>query len=239
MPPNNPENQNFEEMKKAFGDVIILNLYNKKHDHLMYAYSDLKCSLRHDFLSFQVIFCSFVPPLTPIIKIWKKCEETPGDIIPLHTRTINQDHMHPWYDVWFLRYEVQQTELFCHLGPFFASNNPKNENIKYEKNPGDIIILHKSTKNYDHPLYCSRDVTRDRCNCYFHFGLYFSLFTPLTAQKMKTSKQRKKKPGDILILNRGIKNHDQMLCYSWDIACVVCNCFFFFWGGQFLALLPL
>ena len=95
MPSNNPENQNFEEMKKAFGDVIILNLYNKKHDHLMYAYSDLECSLRHDFLLFQVIFCSFVPPLTPIIKIWKKSEKTPGDIIPLHTRTINQDHMHP------------------------------------------------------------------------------------------------------------------------------------------------
>ena len=63
--PNNPENQNFEEMKKAFGDVIILNLYNKKHDHLMYAYSDLECSLRHEFLSFQVIFCSFCPIIDP------------------------------------------------------------------------------------------------------------------------------------------------------------------------------
>ena len=31
--PNNPENQNFEKMKKSsFGDVIILNLCNKKHD---------------------------------------------------------------------------------------------------------------------------------------------------------------------------------------------------------------
>ena len=37
-PPNNLENQNFETMKKTSGDVIILNLCNKKHDQIMYAY---------------------------------------------------------------------------------------------------------------------------------------------------------------------------------------------------------
>ena len=51
IPPNNPENQNFEKMKKASGDVIILNLCNKKHDQMMYAYSDMECN-RHNFLSF-------------------------------------------------------------------------------------------------------------------------------------------------------------------------------------------
>ena len=40
-PPNNPENQNFEKTKKASGDVIILNSCNKKHDHRIYAYSDM------------------------------------------------------------------------------------------------------------------------------------------------------------------------------------------------------
>ena len=35
---NNPENQNFEEIKKALGDVI-LNLRNKNQDHMMYTYS--------------------------------------------------------------------------------------------------------------------------------------------------------------------------------------------------------
>ena len=43
-PPNNLENHNFEKMKKASGDVIILNLCNKKHDHMMYAYSDMECN---------------------------------------------------------------------------------------------------------------------------------------------------------------------------------------------------
>ena len=77
------------------------------------------CLLRYGVLA-QAIFCSSAPLLTPKIKIWKKCKIIPADIILLHVFTINQDHMHPWYDVWFLRYEVQQTELFCHLGQFFT-----------------------------------------------------------------------------------------------------------------------
>ena len=47
LPPNNPENQNFEKMKKKSGDVIILNLHINKHDHMMYAYSDMECD-RHN-----------------------------------------------------------------------------------------------------------------------------------------------------------------------------------------------
>ena len=119
LPRNNPQNQNFEEMKNAFGYVITLNLCNKKDDHMMYAYSDMECSHRHNFLSFQAMFCSFVPLLTPKIKMWKmkklkwkKCKKTPGYIILLHRCTNNQDHVHPWYSAWFLRYEVQQAELF-------------------------------------------------------------------------------------------------------------------------------
>ena len=36
-PPNNPKNQNFEKMKKNPGDVIILHMCTKNHDHLIYA----------------------------------------------------------------------------------------------------------------------------------------------------------------------------------------------------------
>ena len=51
LPPyNNPENQHFEKME-ASGDAIILNLCNKKHNHMMYAYSDMGCN-RHNFLIF-------------------------------------------------------------------------------------------------------------------------------------------------------------------------------------------
>ena len=48
-----------------------------------------------NFLSFQTIFCSFAPLLTPKIKIWEKYKEVHGDTILLYMFTINQDHMHP------------------------------------------------------------------------------------------------------------------------------------------------
>ena len=48
---------------------------------------------------------------------------------------------------------------FCHFGLFFVlllPNNPENQNFeRMKKTPGDIIILHKCTKNHDHGLYCS------------------------------------------------------------------------------------
>ena len=40
-----------KKMKKASADVIILNLCNKKHNKMMYAYSDMECD-RHNFLLF-------------------------------------------------------------------------------------------------------------------------------------------------------------------------------------------
>ena len=46
--------------------------------------------------------------------------------------------------------------IFCHFGQFFAHLPPKNQKKqnfeKMNKRPGDIIILHKCTKNHDHVL---------------------------------------------------------------------------------------
>ena len=71
--PLTAQKTNFEHFKNASGDVIILNLCNKKHDQMMYAYSDTEFN-RH-FLLFYAIFCSFTPLVTPKIKIWKKCKK--------------------------------------------------------------------------------------------------------------------------------------------------------------------
>ena len=62
--------------------------------------------------------------------------------------------------------------IFCHFGLFLAllpplppSNNLKSKNFeKMKKAPEDIIILHKSTKNHDHMLYCSLDMARNGLN---------------------------------------------------------------------------
>ena len=39
--------------------------------------------------------------------------------------------------------------------PFHPPNDPKNQNLKKMKKPGDIIILHMCSKNYDHMMYGS------------------------------------------------------------------------------------
>ena len=56
---------------------------------------------------------------------------------------------HKWrsFDVWCLRYKVWQTEFLVILGHL---------------GPGDIIILHKCTKNYDQMIYGSWDMVHNR-----------------------------------------------------------------------------
>ena len=55
----------------------------------------------------------------------------------------------------------------------------------------------------DHMLYCSWDMMRNRCNCYFSLWAIFCHFT---------------------------KNHDHMLYCSWDMMHNRCNCYFSPWA---------
>ena len=54
---------------------------------------------------------------------------------------------------------VTDVIVVFHFGLYFAPLAPKSPKNEYfetkQKNPGDIIILHKCTKNHDHMLYCS------------------------------------------------------------------------------------
>ena len=126
---------------------------------------------------------------------------------------------HKWksYDVCFLRYEAWQSFLpfwamFCPFTPLTTQKNQHFEKMKQQ--PGDIIILNKSTKNYDHMLYRSWDMVHDGCN--FHF-LFWAAFCPFKA------------PGDITILPMCTKNYDHILHCSWDVALDGCNFHFLFW----------
>ena len=58
--------------------------------------------------------------------------------------------------IWY----VTDVILIFHFGLFFAlfnhRNSPKNQNFKRMKiTPGDIIILHMCTENYDQMMYDS------------------------------------------------------------------------------------
>ena len=115
----------------------------------------------------------------------------PGDIILLLKRAKNDNHM-----IYGSR-DMKRTDIiFYHFGPFlpFYPTNGLKIKIrkKMKKSPGDLIILHKCTKNHDRVLHFSCDIVRDRCNCHFSFWAILCPLTPLTGQKIKILKNEKK-----------------------------------------------
>ena len=88
--------------------------------------------------------------------------------------------------------------IFC---PFTPNSLKKWKLLKKKKRQsGDVINVHKCTKNYDQMMYDFWDMVRNRCNCYFSFWANFCTFTPLKAQKVKIFEKMKKTPGNIIIL---------------------------------------
>ena len=109
------------------------------------------------------------------------------------------------------------------------SQSWKSQKIKILKNCKkrlEILSFYASTKNNDHMLYCSWEMARDGCNFYFSFWTIFCPSTPITCPKNKYFKKNKKTPGNIIILHKCTKNHDDMLYCSWDMVCDKCNCRF-------------
>ena len=116
---------------------------------------------------------------------------------------------------------------FCHFLPFFAQKMKTSR--KWRKHPRDIIILHKCTINCDYMLYCSGDMVRDGCNCYFSFWVAFCFYPSNSPKISKKMKKKKKMTGDIIILHKCTKTHNHMLYCSWDLVHDGCNCYFSFW----------
>ena len=179
-PPMDPENQNFEKMKKTPEDIIILQMCTINDSHMMYGSWDMECN-RQNFLSFWTVFCPFTPLWTQKIKIFQKWKKTPADIIILQMCTMNDSHM--------MTYGSWDRTISC---TFYPSNNPKNQNFrKMKKTPGDIIILYTCTIDDNHMMYGSWDIENNRKN-FLSFWTIFCPFTPITNQKIKILKKWEK-----------------------------------------------
>ena len=162
----------------------------------------------------------------------KKKKKNARDII-LHKCNINHNHM--IYGSWDIKCNRQIFFVILgHILTFYPPNSPKNENIKKMKTPGDIIILHKCTKTHDHMLYCSWDMVRDRCNCCF---LFWAIFCPFTAWKIKISKNWKKHQEASSYYTSLPKI--MIICYTAPEIWHATHVIVIFHFGQFFALLPL
>ena len=171
-PPNNPKNQNLEKIKKF---LKILSFYTcvPQMTTVMHGFWCIKHD-RQDFLSFWAIFCPFTPLTIQKIKILKKWKKL------LEILSFTQVH-HKWqsYDIWFLRYQLQQTDFFVIFGHVLPLTAQKMKILwNWKKALGDIIILHKSVSKiiiigYTVPELCVPDVI-----VAFHFELFFTLSPP-------------------------------------------------------------
>ena len=89
---------------------------------------------------------------------------------------------HKWqsYDLWFLRCEAQQTKffviwaIFC---PFTPVTAWKIKILKKWNERLEILSFYTSVSKIRIMLYCSWDMARDKCNCYFSVWT-FCPFTP-------------------------------------------------------------
>ena len=79
--------------------------------------------------------------------------------------------------------------FFCPFTQLLPPPSLKFQGMK--KNPVNIIILHKCTKNRNHMLWGSWHMEYNGCN-YFSFWAIFCAFPLLTNQDMKISKNWKK-----------------------------------------------
>ena len=106
---------------------------------------------------------------------------------------------------------------------------------KWNKNSGDIIILHMYTINANHMMYSSWDMKRDGLN-FWSFWTVFWHFTSLTTRKIKILKNWKQHLEISLFYTSATKI--MIICYTVpEIWCVTDVIIFYF--GPFFALLPL
>ena len=106
-------------MKKFAGDIIILHMFTKNHSHMKYGSWDTKYHFGP--------FFALLPPYRPRkSKFWKNEKN-----IRRYYHFTNVKWQS--YDVWFLRYGVQQTEFFVILDQFLQFYPPnKTKNLNFE-----------------------------------------------------------------------------------------------------------
>ena len=147
------KNQNFEKKWKKCLEILSSYTYmctiNEDHDtwFLKYKVQQTNFVISGHFLPFQ-------PPDNPKHQNFK---------IEKNTWRYHFIHLHhEWqlYDVWFLRYQVQQTKFFVILDrflPFYQPMDPENQNFEKTKTPEDII-LQMCNINDSHMMYGSWDM---------------------------------------------------------------------------------
>ena len=183
-------------MKKFAGDIIILLIFTKHHNHVMYV------SWNTEWGKHNCPFTTSPPPNPPPPPFpiphpndlknenFEKKWETGLEILSFYTYmcTINENHM--IYGLWNIRCDRDKFSsfwaIFCPFSPLMIW---KIKILTLKKTPGDII-LHICTITDNHMMYGLWDVEKNRHN-FLSFWTLFCPFTPLLTQKIKILKKWK------------------------------------------------
>ena len=150
----------------------------------------------------DIVICHFGPIFVLLPHYWQRKPKFGKNVKNAcrYYPFTHDDHM--MYGFWDMKRDGHNfwTVFFLSFRAIFVlwpSQRPKKSKSKIlKKTPRDIIILHLRTTNYDHMMYGSWDIERDREN-FLWFWAIFGPFTPLTIRKIKILKKLKKTP-DIL-----------------------------------------
>ena len=105
--PMDTKNQNYEKLKKTLGDIILLQMCPKDHDHMLYCSLDMACN-RFNYFSLWVNFYSFTSLTAQKIKIYKKWTSLPPPP-PRRYYHFTKVYQKSWsYATLFLRYGAWQ-----------------------------------------------------------------------------------------------------------------------------------
>ena len=147
------------------------------------------CLLRYGVQ--QKIFCHFRPFFAILSQYWPwklKFGKNVKNSWKCYPFT-HVYHKSRSYDVWFLRYKMQSTELFIILGHIFPLTLQTTQKIKIlKKQKKHFILMYVSQMMIIRGMVPEISSTIDRMFC--HFRLFFA-FYPLTTQKIKILKKWK------------------------------------------------
>ena len=121
--PNNPENQNFEKMKKTPEDIIILHMSTINQNHMMYDSYEI-WSMRDRICSHFWPFFALLLPLSPLNN-------------PKNQNFVKMKKKHVEISFYTILYMVPEistaTDFFCHLGPKYQKNEKKKKKKQNKK----------------------------------------------------------------------------------------------------------
>ena len=218
-------------MKKGSGDVTILNLCNKKHDHVMML-TQIGSATDTIFCHFR-LFLLFYPNYWPWkLKLGKNVNNTWRYYL-LHKCTINQDHM--MYVSWDIKCKGQSFFSFWVIFALWPSWQPKKS--KFWKNEENSRrYYHFKHEYHKWKLYDAWFLRYGTWQTEFfsHFGPFLTFYNSLPPNDSENQnfEKMKKLPGDIFILHKCTINDNHMIYRSWDMKCTRQN--FFVFLGHFL-----